>query len=544
LIQIQRRGKSGYLLSPTHEEEITAIVAASVSSYRDLPLRLYQVTRKYRDEARPRHGLLRAREFVMKDLYTFDQSVNAAMKTYDSVSVSYRGIFNELKIPYVVAEADSGDMGGSLSHEYHLPSNAGEDWIVSCDNCDYRANREVARTGFDKPGAEVPQMSSIRSRSGDMSHPDMEKGQLDPSQLAVWSGVSKDRLTLVNVFRLMPLSPANAGTAQEEGISVAAVKSVFPSLDASVEDPFRVWQERVSSATEVDGEQRNTVSRIVNLYDHSLAGIASQPGLLQAAQAKLSQIIGSQQLALSQMSQITAHPMTGQPLRLAEITDGDACPKCAHGRLRVQKGIELGHTFFLGTKYSQALQAYIDHDGASAQDIPAAPTSSTSGEKGSDSQSVSTPASAKVPIQMGCYGIGLSRMIGAIAEQLADKTGLSWPRVMAPFEVIIVAKDGNEEDMMNVYDRLVHTSFDGNIEEQEQSRGGSKLDVVLDDRSHNFMWKLKDADLIGYPVIVLLGSKWKTEGKCEVQCRRLNRLKIQVPLEDLPTFVASLLQKL
>ena len=316
LLRLQDRKGAKYLLSPTHEEEITTVVANAVQSYKDLPLRLYQVSRKYRDELRPRQGLLRGREFVMKDLYTFDTTTDAARATYDQVRKAYSAFFDHLRLPYLTAAADSGNMGGSLSHEYHLASSDGEDTIIICNQCEYAANEEV-----------------------------------------------------------------------------------FPGRLLSTDDM--------------------------------------------------------------------------PPVKTLE---SDACPSCKTGQLKLHRAIEIGHTFYLGTRYSEPL---------SAQVLDA--------------------NNKQISIEMGCHGIGISRLIGAIASLLADAKGLNWPLAVSPFEVLIVpGADTREDDTAQVYEGVL----------------GSMGDAVIDDRERPLGWKLKDADLIGYPVIIVLGRRWKEERVVELQCRR------------------------
>ncbi|MCJ1308106.1 hypothetical protein MMC25_001758 [Agyrium rufum] len=351
LFRLEDRKGAKYLLSPTHEEEITSLVGDIVSSYKELPLRLYQVTRKYRDELRPRGGLLRSREFLMKDLYTFDHTTDSALTTYHAVREAYSAFFREFKVPFLVAEADSGNIGGDLSHEFHFPATNGEDNIVSCDRCSYVSNEEKATKRPDPSSSE-------------------------------------------------------------------------PDNNA--------------------------------------------------------------------------------------VTVGDGCPRCDHGSLQVQPAIEIGHTFFLGTRYSDLLDARI-----------MTPTAGTAPE----------------PIQMGCHGIGISRMIAAVPEMLADEKGLRWPKVMAPFEVVIVPAAGNEDDAQSLYDTL-------NLAGTVGSEPENTIDAIIDNRQKEFVWKLKDADLVGYPIIVVLGRAWAKDRRCEVQCRALGIKKVEIDKEDVLETVSGLLARL
>ena len=462
-----------YLLAPTHEEEITSLVARTVKSYKDLPLRLYQITRKYRDEFRPRHGLLRGREFVMKDLYTFDSSIESALETYGQVRAAYEGIFSDMKLPVLSAKASSGDMGGELSHEYHLPTPLGEDRVVSCTSCDYVVNEEIADSAV----------------SGEVA---------SDAPFEVWRGITKDRTKLVNVWYPKWTRQPGGGELREhtdQDINLSAVKSVVPDLDAGVKDALPFWS--AAAAAEV-----RTATELVNVIDSRL------PPSLADNLAGPSPSLTSWPAALGLPTpplRISSRSRAGcgnEPLSLLRIRAGDKCPRCPSGSLKVDKAMELGHTFFLGTRYSEPLRAMVT--------VP--------------------PAGQPTPMQMGCYGIGISRIMGAAAEHLADKTGLNWPVTIAPYScVVIPGTDAEDSDALQVYHRLSGIS----------GHGLGFVDVVLDDRPKPLPWKLTDADLIGFPVIVLLGREWRTSGRVEVQCRRLG-MKQAVEMADLPAVVARL----
>ncbi|ENH71877.1 Prolyl-tRNA synthetase [Fusarium oxysporum f. sp. cubense race 1] len=476
LFRLKDRKETPLILSPTHEEEITMLVAGIVNSYKDLPIRLYQITRKYRDERRPRHGLLRSREFLMKDLYTFDLTTLEAVETYRQVSAAYRAFFDELKLPYLVAEASSGDMGGDLSHEYHLPSSVGEDTVINCDSCGYTANDEVATlrppsTAYD--GSESPPASHFR----------------------VWRGISKDRKALINAWY-----PRSSGASAESGLNLHAVKSAVPELDATIEDPLPLWGASLESGTTkvinvVDG-------RLVPVFESVRDQLPLLPEDLQPYQVEYSTIDST---------------ASGGGLNLARITDGDACPRCEEGALKIHRALECGHTFQLGTRYSVPLDACVT--------IPRSGIPAAAAEEGL------IPGS-RIPLQMGCHGVGVSRIFGAVAEILADEQGLNWPRAIAPFEVAIIPASDLAEDSLRIYDLLAAG---------DNSRNG--LDVVLDDRQRSFVWKMKDADMVGFPVLVIMGRSYKENGTCEVQCRRLS-IKETVKLDALPEFISNLLDQL
>lgn len=421
--------------------------------------------RKYRDERRPRQGLLRAKEFLMKDLYTFDHTIEEALSTYSSTRKAYSAFFDELKLPYLVAEADSGNMGGKLSHEYHFVSEKGEDQVISCNSCNYVANEELA-----EKGAGIQGQSSI-----------------EPLE---WTGISKDKSTLVRVY--VPQLPRAWPTEQAiNNLNIHVLKSVFPEIDTTIEkNAAEIWESEGAK----DPQKR---LHIVQILDHRVPPSA-------ISSSSLTPPGSSSPEASATIKTITSHPSTSAPLDLTPIVQGDHCSRCATGTLNVQRAIEVGHTFYLGTRYSEPLDA-----------------------------DVSSVDSAPVPMQMGCHGIGVSRMIAAIAAILRDERGLNWPRAVAPFEAIVIpGPAATDEDTVRVYDALRSAKDDGNV------------DALIDDREKPMGWKLKDADLIGYPVVVVLGRAWKKEGKVEVQCRRLGNLKEEMEPERLKEFVGSLLDRL
>jgi len=439
--------------------------------------------RKYRDELRPRHGVLRGREFIMKDLYTFDITVNDALKSYKQVQAAYRNFFEELKLPVLVAKASSGDMGGDLSHEYHLPTSLGEDNVVSCTSCDYVANEELAEAKLPDTG------------ESEVKH-------------TLWSGITEDRSTLVHVWY-----PESSGIV----LNAHALKALVPDLDLSIEEPT----DFISSAEPGS-------LKVVNFFDrrlHHLTHFLEEPGLAESAadfEMKTNPAYAS--------IQYLAKDTEGKPLDLLGVTTGSPCPKCADGTLKVQEAIELGHTFHLGTRYSEPLEARVE--------VPKAILESSSSSSPSTTVSTTEKQSEMVPLQMGCHGIGVTRLIGAVADHLHDDKGLNWPRKIAPYEVAILVNGAKAKPELlqageEVYDRLAdHAGSDG-----------LRLDAVLDDRQSSLGWKMNDADLVGYPVVVVVGKYWADGREVEVQCRRLG-VRERVKVDALPGAVHALLDQL
>jgi prolyl-tRNA synthetase len=427
----------------------------------------------------------------MKDLYTFDLSVPKALETYEQVRAAYNRIFEDLKLPVIIAKADSGNMGGKLSHEYHLPSSLGEDHVVSCSECDYVVNDEVAEAGTSKP---VDSNTDIH----------------------VWRGISKDRSTLVNVWYPSSITGEAGGdpiSFTDADVNVYAIKSLLPNLDGGIESPLSQWTAALSNQAPGD-------LRLVHVVDYRLPS-SFVTDLKEQSQGVP---IWPARLGQEPPSSIDTTILTHNddaPLNVLRVKTGEKCPQCSSGTLRVDKAIELGHTFHLGTRYSEPLEATIS--------IPSNKLAELEGSKaeaGSHEEVI-------LPMQMGCHGIGVTRIIGAVANHLADEKGLNWPRKIAPYEVVVIPGRGLDDEALEVFDSVSSNS----------QTTQSPLDIVLDDRHSSFVWKLNDADLIGYPVLIVVGREWKASRRCEVQCRRLN-VKEYVSLSDLPVFVNNLLDQL
>ncbi|SZE99365.1 unnamed protein product [Blumeria hordei] len=509
LFRFEDRKSSKYLLSPTHEEEITSLVSSTVKSFKELPIRLYQITRKYRDELRPRSGLLRSREFTMKDLYTFDFSPSLALLTYHKVRETYIDIFNELKIPYLQAEADTGDIGGSLSHEFHFPTSTGEDHVFTCSQCDYVANEDLAETIIPertKPDFDITNSSQLISNT------------------QLWRGFSRDKSTLINVWYQGP-GPFLTALGSSR-ISFGSLKAIYPEFDTTIDDAsVLLSRNQVSKSSAQERKIQPNIKKIINFIDcrvntPTLEAVVNKDPRLPIIPPSL----GDPNAQLQIESRHT-DPNTGKAYNLLRLQDDDLCPRCDGGHLKLHKAIELGHTFFLGTRYSEPLMATLNVP------VDVLERENMTFRSESDQQ---TKSMEKVFIQMGCYGIGMSRLIGAVADTLADKKGLNWPRAMAPYEVVIISCKGLEVGAEEVYDKLSEAAI---------VKPSQMFDLVLDDRKQSFSWKMQDADLVGYPVIVVIGRKWGSDKVCEVQCRRLN-VRSEVCIDDLNDTVNSILMQL
>lgn len=435
----------------------------------------------------------------MKDLYTFDISFEEAMETYKIVRTAYNRLFDELKIPYLVAQADSGNMGGNLSHEYVLPTPTGEDTIISCSNCGYVYNEELAdgkvHRAEPQSSHHIPNFATGGSPTG--APPTISNG--------LWMGVSKDKNTLLRGW-YPKYYMAGGNEPVERQPSSHAIKSIADAagidLDLSVENPLEQWaaQMEANSGTG-SGRQHPTV---VDLYDSQVRVFQRPPLSDLADYAKCAEHD-------IKYTMFDRFPKTSDSLSLTKVHDGDECGKCAGGTLTSHAAVELGHTFHLGTRYTEMLNSVVT--------VP---------EKIVNPDAISH-RSTQIPMQMGCHGIGVSRMITAVADVLSDLRGLNWPRVIAPYEVIVVSMPGMQAEGETIYDALASSQ--------------TAPDIILDDRDRRPDWKLHDADLIGYPVMVVVGRSWRDRQAIEVQCRRLN-VNEEVPLSRLSEFVQSLLEKL
>jgi prolyl-tRNA synthetase len=501
---------------------------------------------------------------MMQDLYTFDYTPGLALETYDTVRRVYAEFFDEFKIPYLIAEADSGNIGGTLSHEFHFPNARGEDCVVSCNSCDYVANEELAESRVQNL-AEHKNIGWKFQDSSTMASEDLEtsiemrsqhslESEQDPFHIdvATWTGITQDKLSLVNAFYPRQLLPYQRRSTKPNEVNIHAIKSIVPGLDAGIENPIDLWRTNFRQFTQDDNVSvavDRGYSKIVNIFDYRLLSIFTGSTFSNHADFPLSTHFPSYFDKHIPTTSVTQHPTNAGPLDLLRIKSGDACPRCPNGQLKIQKAVELGHTFFLGNRYSKPLCAsvtvpaeHLSEPGGIDNPID----TKSSNKKASSTSSGRSFFGSEAEFQMGCHGIGVSRMIGAVADSLADEKGLNWPRVIAPFEVIVIPSRGLESDAADIYDTLV---ADSKFEERVLPSSvlyqqATHIDAILDDRQRELAWKLRDADLIGFPVVVILGRAWRSDKKCEVQCRRLGGLRTEVPADELVGVVSALLAQI
>ena len=471
MFRLKDRHQRDFCLGPTHEEVITDVVNHEVHSYRDLPLLLYQIQNKYRDEIRPRFGLLRGREFIMKDLYSFDVDEAGLEVSYRKMYDAYCRVFDRLGLRYRVVEADSGAIGGNVSHEFIVLAATGESVVVFCDTCDYAANTEKAECIADTEPQEAqlpltkvatPGQRSIQDVSGFLGIPAQKQVKTmvylaDGVPVAVL--VRGDRE--VNEVKVKNYLKANFIELAPEELVREMVGAGFGSL-GPVGMNLKVY---------ADLEVRGMTNFVCGANEDDYHYINVNPGR-------------------------DFQPEAFCDLRNAE--EGDICPACRNGRLKTTRGIETGHIFKLGTKYSEKMGAtFLD-------------------EKGKERLMV-----------MGCYGIGISRTMAAAVEQNYDENGIIWPLPIAPYQVIIIPVNSKDNQQMETGFKLYH---------ELEEKG---YEVIIDDRDQRAGVKFKDADLIGIPIRITVGPNLLKLGQVEIKKRWEKEVK-NVPIEEVLSEVSSI----
>lgn len=448
MFKLKDRASREFCLGPTHEELFLLAAKEKIKSYRDMPFNIYQLQDKFRDEARPRYGLIRTREFTMKDAYSFDTDVNSADGSYSKMVKAYKDIFDEMEIDYRIVKADTGLMGGDLSEEFQAVTEIGEDTLVMCDKCSYGSNIEVAEVvplKFDKEEAkEIEKIATPGAKT------------IDDIILLLKVDINKTVKTLVyNV---------------DDEIIVCVIKGDRELNETKLGKLLNA--KSVAMATE---EELKTIT------DGSF-------GSLGPVNMNAKVIIDNEVASMSNFvcgANITGYHFINVNLKdfdiykqgdIVNIKEGDVCPKCG-GNIYFKKGIEIGNTFKLGTKYSENLGLnYLDEN------------------------------NKLKPVYMGSYGIGVARCMAALAEQKSDDKGLIWPISIAPFKVCIVIINTKDESQFSLGQSLYDLLNKNNI------------DVLLDDRDERAGVKFNDMDLIGIPYRITVGKK-ANEGIVELKSR-------------------------
>ena len=475
LLRFKDRKNGEFVLSPTNEEAVVNMVKNRVTSYKDLPLHLYQINTKFRDEARPRFGLMRGREFLMKDGYSFHSSEEDLVREFNLMEETYKKIYIKLGLDFRVVEADSGAIGGSGSKEFHVLASSGEDTIVVCDGCNYAANIEAAKREAKKY--------------------EFKEGELKKVE-------TPNCTTIEDVANFLSVS-------KEQTIKAVIKKAIFKD-----ESKIVVFFVRGSDELE-DTKAQNSVDAL-ELIDATLdeikdAGVvAGYCGLVDLPKDILvvvdSELENSQGMVCGGNEEnfhfINVDLKVIENIKyfdLIAVKEGDVCA-CCGGKLSYTKGIEAGHIFQLGDKYSKAMNAtFLDENGKAK------------------------------PFIMGCYGVGVSRLVAAVIEQNHDEKGCIWTKSTTPFMVDIIVSNSKNEDEKNMGEKIYEELKASNVE------------VILDDRINaRFGFKIGDFELLGFPYAIIIGKKL-TDGIVEIVDRK-TLLKTEVKIEEVVSKILNLIK--
>ena len=470
-----RHGKIS-ALGPTHEEIITDIVRNEVNSYRQLPMTFYQIQTKFRDETRPRFGVMRSKEFIMKDAYSFDADYEGLNKSYQLMYDAYCRLFTRCGLKYIIVEADSGAMGGDVSHEFMVPSPVGEDVLVLCPKCGYSANRERAEAA-PVPVENQSPLLPMKEVATPGKHTIQDVGdflKVTPSQMAK---------TMIYVVGGQPVAVLLRG---DHEVNETKLGKLLGQKEVALADHKTI--EQVTGAP---------------------VGFAGPMGLKikiiadQAASVLRNFAAGANK---ADMHTLNVNPerdfKIDQVANLRFVARGDRCVRCNH-ELEISHGIEIGHVFKLGTKYSDALKAvYLDANGKSTSMI------------------------------MGCYGIGVNRIIASLIEKSHDENGIIWPLSITPYHVAVIPINMNDAAIVQAANQIY-----------AEMMGVPGVDVLMDDRDHRPGVKFKDADLIGVPIKIIIGKKFVETKEVEMKLRKSGE-SFLVKVEEVRSKVKSLLETL
>lgn len=462
LLRFKDRHNRDCCLGPTHEEVITDIARREIRSYRQMPINLYQIQTKFRDEIRPRFGVMRAREFIMKDAYSFDVDEKGLDESYQKMVDAYTRIFTRCGLRFRMVEAESGVIGGSYSHEFMVLAETGEETIVSCTRCDYAANIEKA--AFKRQGFKSPRR---------------DKESLKPIQKVL----TPDKRTVEEVTQFLHVQPRDL-------IKTLIFETDQGCVAGLVRGDHEISEKKLKAILAVENLQLATEETVEEIT-HAPKGFAGPVGISipMLADLDIQEMINF----VTGANEKDAHLINvnlSRDFKVSQFVDirkfvpGDRCPLCGE-ETRLDKGIEVGHTFKLGIKYSQTMGAtYLDDQGREKE------------------------------IVMGCYGIGLARTVAAAIEQSCDENGIIFPIPIAPFQVLILPVNIKIDLLRETAEQLYRSLLTEGIE------------VLYDDREETPGVKFKDADLIGIPLRVTLGEKNLKKGLVEIKKRRTGEISL------------------
>ncbi len=477
LLRLEDRHQRDFCIGPTHEEVVTDIVRRSVTSYRQLPVSLYQIQTKFRDEIRPRFGLMRGREFVMKDAYTFHASDQDLDRAYRAMEAAYCRIFERCNLRYTEVEADTGNIGGSESNEFMVLADTGEDAVISCSECDYGANVEKAATG------QLPAIPAWPLDTPETPQPIDTPDQRSVEEVARFLGIDQAHLIKTLIFETDKEYVAVLIRGDLE-VNEVKLRNLVGCTHLQLASEAKITQ--VTGGPQgFSGPVGLTDVRI--LADPTVMALTTGATGANAADTHLVGVVPGRDFTPAEVADLS----------LARA--GDPCPCCAKPLID-KRGIEVGHVFKLGTKYSAKMKCnFLDQDGRDH------------------------------PMTMGCYGLGIGRTVAASIEQNHDKHGIIWPLPLAPYTVLVVLLNADQEAVVSAAEKVY---------EDLKTAG---VDVLFDDRRERPGVKFKDMDLIGFPVRVVVGKKGLAAGEIELSLRR-DPTRRMVPLADATSAVLALLE--
>jgi len=467
LLKFKDRKGNDYCMGPTHEEVITDMVRRNLKSWKQLPWNLYQIQGKFRDEFRPRFGLMRGREFIMKDAYSFDIDVESAKKSYWKMHEAYTAIFTRCGVRFRAVDAATGEIGGDMSQEFQVLASSGEDLILSCDSCDYAANIEKAVTTST---AETPDELTFKALET-IDTP----GQKTIEEVSSYLGAEASGFLKSLVYE-SDSKPVLVLIAGDRDVNESKLQAALGS-----------------------GVLRMASNTLVEKTMGTLPGYLGPVGISSEFFVVADLSVSSRANWISGANEEDKHIRNvnirrdfnpDKMIDIAFAAAGDSCPKCSGGKLEEHRGIEVGQVFYLGNKYSKLMDcSFLDEQGKAQ------------------------------PAEMGCYGIGVGRTMAAAIEQNHDENGIIWPVPIAPWEVVVLPLQLNDEAVVEA----AETIYEG-----FRTAG---IDTMIDDRNERAGFKFKDADLIGYPVQVILGGRSVAAGNAEVKFRESGE-KSEMPLDD------------
>ena len=473
LLRFKDRKNASYVLSPTNEESVVNMVKNRVNSYKDLPLNLYQINTKFRDEARPRFGLMRGREFLMKDAYSFHSNEDDLVREFNLMEETYKRIYTRLGLDFRVVEADSGAIGGSGSKEFHVLADSGEDTIVVCDSCSYAANIEAATRRvkeYNFENASLEKIETVNCKTIEEVASFLKVSKEQTVKAVIKKAIFEDKTKIVVFFI--------RGSDELEETKATNSVNALELLDAS--------EDEINEAGIVAGYCGFVNLDATFVIDNELK---DSFGLVCGANEENYHFTNADLRTLKD----------ARYFDLIAVQEGDNC-SCCGGKLSYTKGIEAGHIFQLGTKYSSAMNAnFLDENGKAK------------------------------PFVMGCYGVGVSRLVAAVIEQNHDDKGCIWTKATAPFMVDIIVSNSKKEEESKIAEELYNKLKE------------SGVSTILDDRINaRFGFKMGDFELLGFPYAIVIGKKLE-DGLVEIVSRKTLE-KIEIKVEDVLEKILELIK--